>query len=353
MSDYPRAGANVVASMPLVSICVPTFNRRAQLAQTLETLRRQTISDYEIIVCDDNSSDGTYEFLQSLRWSNLRVLRNDVNLNHCGSLSRLFAAARGEYVGMQHDHDLYEPNFLEKLLNILERHPTAGFACCAYNSLNGKNQLITNPSIAEFRLFPESGLLEGSSLLEVLACRTSTPIPAMGTLFRREIVARVGGYSGEWYLASDEDLYRRVAAISDVAFTREALFTMRTRPAERNSILGGRRAIYTLHEFRVDTTKKYLKAGNAKKQLNIIRLRVLRFRSLLRQCISLCARGLTQELEAITDLSNIPHLPTQPKLSKLEKASLRFWIRLLKSARWIAMTVSKGRFPGDPYRLPR
>jgi hypothetical protein len=254
---------------------------------------------------------------------------------------------------MQHDHDLYEPDFLEKLLNMLEQYPTAGFVCCAYNILNGENQLITDPSIAEFRLFPASGLLEGSSLLEVLARRSSTPIPAMGTLFRRDIVARVGGYSDEWYLASDEDLYRRVAAISDVAFTRETLFTMRTRPAERNAILGGRRAIYTLHEFRVDTTKKYLKCGIVRRQLNLLRLRALRFRSLLRQCISFCARGLSSELDAITELKGIPQLPNGgPTISVIEKTILFLWVLSLKTARWLAMTMSRGRFPGDMYRSP-
>src|SRR5437667_10354354 len=95
-----------VCCSPLVSVCIPTYNRRHLLERTLQTLRDQTLANFELLICDDCSTDDTFEFLQTLNWPNLRILRNGTNLNLPGTMTRLFQEARGVYIGMQHDHDL-------------------------------------------------------------------------------------------------------------------------------------------------------------------------------------------------------------------------------------------------------
>jgi glycosyltransferase involved in cell wall biosynthesis len=315
---------------PLVSVCIPTYNRRALLEETLQTLKNQTLEDYELIVCDDASADGTFEFLSSLRWPNLKVLRNSKNLNLPGTLTRLFLEANGKYIGMQHDHDLYHPNFLERMVELMERHPTAGFGCSAFDTLD-RNGRIVEPPESWFQFYPASGLRKGQEVIRVLATRVATPIPAMGTMFRRDIVELSGGYRPDWYIASDEDLYRRVAAVSDVAFSRERLFVMRPRPMDRQFVFGSWQAIYTLHELRVDTTKRFLKAGIIEKHSNIIRLWILRLRALLKECVSLSVRSQYGELAAATNLLAIPALPGHgPRLSIPEKILVQSWISLLK-----------------------
>ncbi len=316
---------------PLVSVCIPTYNRRDFLRKTLETISRQTLQDFEVLVCDDCSTDGTFEFLSSLNWPNLRILRNSKNLNLPGSMTRLFSQARGKYIGMQHDHDLYEPQFLEKMVEMMEFRNTAGFGCCAFTIVDGDDGIIEAPS-SWFNFYPASGLRRGNEVINALATQVFTPIPAMGTLFRKDVVELSGGYRPDWYIASDEDLYRRVALISDVAFSRERLFRIRPRPMDRKVILGGWKSIYTLHEFRVDTTKKYLKAGRLRKKYNLVRLRILRLKSLLKECASLYIRGQHSELESATSLHNFPRLPGPgPSLSLLETLTVRSLISLLKA----------------------
>lgn len=321
---------------PLVSVCIPTYNRRNLLEETLQTLKNQTLEDFELIVCDDCSTDGTFEFLCSLNWPNLRVLRNTSNLNLPGTMTRLFGEARGKYIGMQHDHDLYKPQFLERMVELMELHPSAGFGCSAFDTFDNDGRAIEPPS-SWFYFYPDDGLCAGEKVIEVLATRLDTPIPAMGTMFRREVVERAGGYLPDWHIASDEDLYRRVAAVSDVAFSHESLFVMRPRPRERFRILGSWQSIYTLHEFRVDTTRRYLDAGRLKKQFNIVRLWALRLNLLFRECASLCIRGQYQDLEEATNLHGIPRLPTLgPVLNQPERAILRIWISFLKAVCMVA-----------------
>jgi glycosyltransferase involved in cell wall biosynthesis len=321
---------------PLVSVCIPTYNRRALLEETLQTITNQTLQDFELIVCDDCSTDGTFEFLSSLKWPNLKVLRNSTNLNLPGTLTRLFLEARGKYIGMQHDHDLYYPNFLERMVDLMERHPTAGFGCSAFHTFDHDGRVIEPPS-SWFYFYPDDVLCAGEKVIEVLATRLDTPIPAMGTMFRREVVERAGGYRPDWHIAADEDLYCRVAQISDAAFSRERLFVMRPRPRERHRILGSWQSIYTLHEFRADTTRRYLRSGRLEKQFNLARLSLLRFKSLLRECASLCIRGEYQDLDGAANLGPIPTLPTGgPRLNWFERVAVRTWILLLKAVCWVA-----------------
>ena len=248
-----------------LSICIPAYNRRALLQSTLESLRAQTFSDYELIVCDDCSLDDTWAYLQSLHWPNLRVLRNEHNLHLAGTMTRLFGQARGEFVGMQHDHDLYGPHFAERMVRLLQQQPGAGFACCAYHLLDNAGRL-SDPDLQEFRLFPDNGVISGQALLHLLATHLNTPIPAMSTVFRRAVVEKVGGYRPVWGLAADEDMYRRVAAISDMAYSHERLFTMTDRPPERRSVMGGWRGLYNNVELRYDLIENQLHVSSAERR---------------------------------------------------------------------------------------
>src|SRR3954465_10457166 len=201
-------------SEPFVSIIVPTFNRSELLGITLESLRAQDYPNYEVLVCDDASPDDTYHFLQELqkKWPALKIFRNEKNLNFNGTLQRLFSLARGQFIGMQHDHDLYKPDFVSSMVRLLQEHPSAGVGCAAYDLIDTQERLTTEPDIAEFGVFKNT-LLSGPEFIKLLATERYTPIAAMSTMFRRETFEKAGGYQTGWYLASDEDLYRRMAQL--------------------------------------------------------------------------------------------------------------------------------------------
>jgi GT2 family glycosyltransferase len=255
------------------------------------------------------------------------VIRNDKNLNLPGTMTRLFTEARGKYVGMQHDHDLYHPEFLSKMVKLMETHPTAGFGCCAYRMIDGDDHYLADRDSSEFYLFPKNGLLPGKDLMRILATKVHTPIPAMGTIFRKEIVDRVGGYRPDWYLAADEDLYLRVAAISDVAFCRERLFTMRVRPDERRHVLGGWKGLYTLYEFRRETTDRYFGKHTVFRVVNKWRLTLLQYRALVIESLYLWLRGDRVHLSKGLDFKTLRH--DRKVLNPISRGLGRLWIGAL------------------------
>lgn len=326
---------------PMVSVCIPTYNRRELLEKTLDSLCRQTFRDYELIVCDDCSSDGTLEYLQSLQWPALKVLHNDRNLNLPGTMTRLFAEARGKYVGMQHDHDLYHPEFLSRMVEVMETHPTAGFGCCAYRMVDGDGRFLADPQSSEFHLFPPDGLLAGRDLIRILATMVHTPIPAMGTIFRKEVVDRSGGYRPDWYLAADEDLYRRVSALSDVVFCRERLFTMRVRPEERRHILGGWKGLYTIYEFRRDTTDRYFKEMPVFRVVNKVRLTLRQYYALLFESMFLWSRGDREHLGKALDFRTLSG--GRKVLNPVSRGFAGLWILVLSATSGLGRVLGEMR----------
>jgi glycosyltransferase involved in cell wall biosynthesis len=298
---------------PLVSVIIPTYNRRVLLEKTLDSLRAQTYNNLEVLVCDDCSSDGTFEFLQEYQrgWPQLKIFRNETNLNFNGTLKRLFSLATGEFIGMQHDHDLYKPEFIARMVELLQEHPTAGFGCAGYDLLDEWERLTLNPPLPECSIF-EDGLLPGWRLKQTLAYSRYTPIAAMSCVFRRTMFEHAGGYSTAWYLASDEDLYRRMAEVGDAAFCPEPIFVMRLRPVARQQILGSWKSIYTLHLFRRDVGRSLDEDREGLRVEAYCRQQWIKWSALVREGLSLWLRGEREQIRKALK-PGLPALPTNTK----------------------------------------
>jgi len=306
----------MTSARPRVTVCIPTFNRSNDLEKTLTSLRDQSYENYEVLVCNDASTDDTHELLSSFQWNKLKVFHNEKNLNLYGTMERLFAAAGGTYVGMQHDHDLYEKNFLERMVDLLEQHPTAGFATCGYIIIDEEDRVVARPQSSEFRLFPASGLLPGEVLRRVLATRVHTPIAAMGTMFRRDVLTTAGGYRADWRLASDEDLYARVAAISDVAFTPDALFRTRVRPTDRHKILGSWEGLLTLSAFRRALLDEMHADAILTRAMQQAALSTRYLHSFTREALVWWSRGDVEQLRRARELAALANRPWRVSASQ-------------------------------------
>src|SRR4051812_3389434 len=94
---------------PRLSIGLPVYNGERYVAQAVESLLGQTYSDFELIVCDNASTDGTEAILRKLAGSDSRVRyhRNDVNIGATPNFNRAFALARSPYFKWSAHDDLY------------------------------------------------------------------------------------------------------------------------------------------------------------------------------------------------------------------------------------------------------
>jgi glycosyltransferase involved in cell wall biosynthesis len=108
---------------PKVSALVVTYNQGRYIAEALESIYTQTYHDYEVVVVDDGSTDGTAELMQ--RWPQVRYYyQQNQGLN--AVLSRLVDLARGEYVAFLAADDTWAPDRLEQQVPILDARPEVG-----------------------------------------------------------------------------------------------------------------------------------------------------------------------------------------------------------------------------------
>lgn len=175
------------AHRPKVTICLPTIGRLTYIEQTLESLARQTLSDYELLVLYNGTDGNTAAKLASLVATHPggRVLPDADTMPMFANFNRGLREARGEYVAFFHDDDIYEPNFLERLVHMLDVHPSAAFAGSNYliidseNKVEGLRRLIKRTEIQDGRTFIRDLIRAGRAVLPTpgIVFRTSTLVP--------------------------------------------------------------------------------------------------------------------------------------------------------------------------------
>jgi len=203
--------------MPLVSVVIPTFERRPLLLQAAESVRLQTMGDWELLVADDGSTDGSAEALEALEDPRIRVLR----LAHSGrpSVARNAGAraAGGRWIAFLDSDDVWLPRKLEAQL-------AAQDAAGVRWSYTGLELMDDAGRPVPFRA---GGFVSrsGRVLRELL---TNEAGATMSTLMvERALLDEVGGLDEGLHRRDDLDLVLRLAAREPVVAVDETLALLR------------------------------------------------------------------------------------------------------------------------------
>jgi len=107
---------------PPIAVGLPVYNGEQFLSQTLDSLLAQDYQNFELIISDNGSTDRTSEICRKYRASDerIRYCRNDVNLGAVANFNKLFNLSDSEYLMWSGDHDLWDPTFISKAIELLE-----------------------------------------------------------------------------------------------------------------------------------------------------------------------------------------------------------------------------------------
>ena len=124
---------------PRVSVLVTAYNREAYIAEALESVLAQTMEDFELIVSDDGSTDGTVAIAEEYarRDPRIRVSVNPRNLGDYANRRQAATVARGRFLKYHDSDDVMYPHCLAVMLDWLLKEPTAAFALSASHSWPG------------------------------------------------------------------------------------------------------------------------------------------------------------------------------------------------------------------------
>lgn len=130
---------------PLVSIVMPAFNCVTYVGDAIQAILKQTFTDYEFIIINDGSTDGTKEQIATFLDKRIRFLDNPQNLGIVKTLNKGLSVASGKYILRTDADDVALENMIESLFHFLETHPDH-IVCGGNMRLIGGDKLFTYPS---------------------------------------------------------------------------------------------------------------------------------------------------------------------------------------------------------------
>ncbi len=217
----------MTSAAPLVSVLMTAFNRERYIGAAIESVLAQTFEDFELVIVDDASTDGTVDVARryASRDERIRIAVNDRNLGDYPNRNHAASLARGRFVKYHDSDDIMYAHCLATMVPPLLAEPRAGFALtsAAYWP-GGPCPMLLTPRLSYQREFLGSGLFNGG--------------PA-SALFRRDVFEALGRF-GAFGAASDYVFWLTACARYPVLLLPADLFWYRTHAGQE--IQGSRAA---------------------------------------------------------------------------------------------------------------
>ncbi len=181
------------------------------LASAIASVLDQTYTDFELIVCDDGSTDSTPLLMSEFVGPGIRYIRHPQNIGKSNNMRSGFAAARGEYFIKFDDDDRLRAQFLERTSAILDKDPSIDFVSTDHWAIDIHNNIDEAETKLNSQRWGRTDLSAGiiEDLLSTVFLRQSLQIGA--TLFRRPALQEVGFLRPNLQNCEDNDLFVRLA----------------------------------------------------------------------------------------------------------------------------------------------
>ena len=205
----------LVAATPKVSVVMPVHNALPYLDAAVESILDQTFGDFEFVILDDASNDGSSERLGdwASRDKRIRLLQEPHNLGPAVSSEYVARAARAPIVSRMDADDISYPTRLAEQLEVLDRHPEVGVVGGLYDIIDAAGRKIRGAEA--WRLFQPAS------------------IPPFGNgplTYRREVFEKAGGYRSQCEFWEDHDLIVRMSALTKIMVVPHAIYQVRQSP---------------------------------------------------------------------------------------------------------------------------
>jgi glycosyltransferase involved in cell wall biosynthesis len=238
-------------SIPVVSVCIPTYRAADHLAATIESVLAQTFADFELVIVDDNSPDRTAEIVAGYRDSRLRYLQNPANLGPEGNWNRCLDEARGRYFKLLPQDDLLAPDCLARQVAVFELDAAQRIAL-----VFGAREVVDadgKPLLRRATFGKRAKCVSARDLIRACLRKGSNVIGEPGNvLLRRNLADSVGRFDATHGYVIDLDYWFRALQRGDGYYLPYVLSSFRISGKSWSVEIGARQ----YHEYR-DFARKY------------------------------------------------------------------------------------------------
>ena len=221
---------------PRVSICVPTLNTLPFLRERFDTIFRQTLQDWELLVFDSHSDDGSWEFIQRLakREKRMRIVQG-ARKGPYAAWNECVRQSNGESVYIATSDDTMALDFLEKMVSALDLHKDCEIAHCPLIMIDGAGERVTDQSWPECTVFglgigelvqePHLRRAPYDGLLHLTGQHAYLSITQL--LIRRSLFSRIGEFPDRWGSVSDFNWEMKAGLVANTVHVPDTWATWR------------------------------------------------------------------------------------------------------------------------------
>lgn len=241
----------------MISVIIPTYQRAELVLTAVESVRRQSFRDWELLVVDDGSSDGTIDALERIREPRLRVIRQ-AHSGVSAARNRGIQQARYEWIAFLDSDDSWKPRKLERQLESLEAEPA--YQICFTDEIWIRNGVRVNQ---KKRHRKQSGWIYPRCLRLCIVSPSSI-------LLHRSVLERMGQFDESFPVCEDYELWLRLAARYPILFLPQPLIVKTGGHHDQLS-----RSRWGLDRFRVRAMLKILESDQLSPYLHHLTIREL------------------------------------------------------------------------------
>lgn len=210
----------------MVSVVMPVYNGEIYLKEAIDSILNQTYKDFEFIIVNDGSTDGTATILKQISDSRVNIIHLSKNVGVARARNIGVTAAQGKWIAVQDSDDISHPNRLVKQLEHINIHPDTIAVGSQIKCISGRfsnerdheeylkstekwsNALITREQIKDHRFI-------------------STPVINGSVLFLKEAFQKIGGYNNNYKIGEDFDLWIKLLNYGPIDKIPEILYFYR------------------------------------------------------------------------------------------------------------------------------
>ena len=223
-------------SKPQITVALPVYNGQEFLAQAIDSVLKQTFTDFELLILDNCSTDGTLKIAESFRDPRIRIVSNEKNIGMIGNWNKAVEMALGDYLKILSHDDLLEPTCLAEQFKGFQKATRKNIGI-----VTNKRQIINESGkvvMPGLGLFGPTRLISGRAVARkvVRAGRNIIGEPSV-VLLRTSMLKTLGGFE-EPQFTPDIKMWLKILRDSDLLFINENLAKYRlSSTSTSNSIL--------------------------------------------------------------------------------------------------------------------
>lgn len=204
-------------NQPRFSVIMPLYNKAPYVRKAVESVVEQTFEDWELIVVDNGSTDGSSEIVIEFTDPRIRIIRLEKNVGPGAARNKGVEESASPWICFLDADDWWEPTFLEEMSGLIERHPDAGIYGTGYYIVkNGKKQIAP---IGVDKDFTEGDI----NYCQVYAKTLCMPLTSISVCIPRAVFNEIGGFPTNIRLGEDFLLWIHIALKDKVVLLNKPL----------------------------------------------------------------------------------------------------------------------------------